>query len=77
MWKYSLKYKNVCLNEEQILVIPFPFLSMYYILPFYKFKYLDTLIRYNIDDGKFVLIYSDLLNPIYSFFKYVKKNKKE
>ena len=70
----SLKYINVCLNEEQILFIPFSFLPMYYLLPFDKFKYfLATIIRYNMDDKKFVLMKSDLQNLIYSFYKYIKK----
>ncbi len=73
----SLKFTNVCLNEEQILFIPFSFLPMYYILPFDKFKlFLATLIRYNMDEGKFVFIKSDLQNLIYSFYKYVKKEIK-
>ena len=46
-------------------------------LSFDKFKlFLATIIRYNIDDGKFVIIQSDLQNLIYSFYKYIKKQIK-
>ena len=73
----SLKYKNVFTNEEHFLFIPFSFLPMYYMLSFDKFKlFLATIIRYNIDDGKFVIIQSDLQNLIYSFYKYIKKQIK-
>ena len=70
----SLKFRNVNLNNEQIIYLPFSFLPLYYMLSFDKFKlFLSNIIKFNLETEEFVIFKPEIQNIIYCFFKHIKQ----